>query len=248
MCRHLAALGNPVAADLLFDAPHALRDQARTPKHQPVGRTNPDGWGAAWYPRSSPVGATPEHYRTVTSIWDDRAFVDTARAIECRTLIAAARLASPGLTLAATSNAPFVAGKWAFSLNGHVEGFDGHVGRALRDAISPPRAATLQSDTDSEVLFALVLDQLAVGITPGGMAPADALAAVMHRVTAITTGRVNLLLTDGDAVYATRWGNSLFPCGSVVASEPLDDTTNWTEVPDHSLVVVDSDDTRITPL
>ena len=247
MCRHLAALGNPVAADLLFDAPHALRDQARTPKHQPVGRTNPDGWGAAWYPRSSRVGATPEHYRTVTSIWDDRAFVDTARAIECRTLIAAARLASPGLALAATSNAPFVAGTWAFSLNGHVEGFDGDVGRALRDAISSPRAATLQSDTDSEVLFALVLDQLAAGPSVGP-APADALAAVMHRVTAIATGRVNLLLTDGDTIYATRWGNSLFARGSVVASEPLDDTTNWMEVPDHSLVVVDAEDTRITPL
>ena len=32
----------------------------------------------------------------------------------------------------------------------------------------------------------------------------------MHHVTGITTGRINLLLTDGDAVYATRWGNSLF--------------------------------------
>jgi glutamine amidotransferase len=117
------------------------------------------------------------------------------------------------------------------------------VGRTLREAISPLRAASLQSDTDSEVLFALVLDHVADGATP-----ADALAAVMHRVTAITTGRVNLLLTDGDAVYAPRWGNSLFARGSVVASEPLDDTTNWTEVPDRSLVIVDSDDTRITPL
>jgi glutamine amidotransferase len=247
VCRHLAALGNPDAADVLFDAPHALRDQARTPKHQPVGRTNPDGWGVAWYPKSAPAGATPEQYRTVSSIWDDRAFVDTARAIECRALIAAARLASPGLALVATSNAPFVAGPWAFSLNGHVEGFEGHVGHALRDAMSPRRAATLQSDTDSEVLFGLVLDRIS-GDTGPGLAPADALAAVMHHVTGMTTGRVNLLLTDGDAIYATRWGNSLFARGSVASSEPLDDATDWTEVPDRSLVVVDSDDTRITPL
>jgi glutamine amidotransferase len=243
VCRHLAAIGHPVAGDLLFDAPHALCDQARTPKHQPVGRTNPDGWGVAWYPPSAPVGATPEHYRTVTSIWDDHDFVPTARAIECRTVIAAARLASPGLALAPESNAPFVAGPWAFSLNGFVEGFGGEVGDALRAALSAERHASLRSDTDSEVLFALALD-----VIDAGVPPADALVAVMHQVTAITTGRVNLLMTEGDAVYATRWGNSLFARGTVVASEPLDDTDDWLEVPDRSLVVTDGCGIRTSAL
>jgi glutamine amidotransferase len=243
MCRHLAALGDPAAGHLLFDASHALRDQARTPRHQPVGRTNPDGWGVAWYPRAAPTGTTPERYRTVTSIWDDHEFVATARAIECRTLIAAARLASPGLVLATTSNAPFVSGRWAFSLNGYVDGFGIDIGGALRAEITPERAATLQSDTDSEVLFALVLDHLDRGETP-----ADALGAVMHHVTGITSGRINLLLTDGDAVYATRWGNSLYTRGTVVASEPLDDGNDWIRVPDHALVVVDADGNHITEL
>jgi gamma-glutamyl hercynylcysteine S-oxide hydrolase len=248
VCRHLAAVGGPdfaglTATDLLFDAPHALVDQARTPKHQPVGRTNPDGWGVAWYPRSATPGATPEHYRTVTSIWDDGDFVTTARVIDCRTLVGAARLASPGLALASASNAPFVAGPWAFSLNGFVDGFRAEIGDELRAAVSPERCATLQSDTDSEVLFALLLDRI-----DDGREPTDALAAVMHFVTGITTGRLNLLLTDGDFAYGTRWGNSLFTRGPVVASEPLDDAPDWREIPDHSLVVVHPHGSEVTAL
>jgi glutamine amidotransferase len=165
------------------------------------------------------------------------------RALECRTLLAAARLASPGLAVDVSGNAPFVRGPWSFSLNGAADGFTGEVGDALRAAISPERRSTLESDTDSEVLFALTLDRV-----DAGAAPADALATVMHLVTGITSGRINLLMTDGDAVYATRWVNSLYARGQVIASEPVDRAPGWTRVPDRSLVVLDADGLRIDPL
>lgn len=245
MCRHLAAVGGPAfdgmtAADLLFDAPHSLREQARFPQHQTTGRDNPDGWGVAWYP---PGCRTPDHHRTVTPIWDDTEFPRRARAIACRAVVAAARLASPGLAISPTGNAPFVRGEWAFSLNGAVDGFRGDVGAELRAAITSERRVALESDTDSEVLFALTLDRIAAGAPP-----ADALADVMHFVTGITSGRINLLLTDGTAVYATRWVNSLFTRGCVVASEPLDDRHDWLDVPDRSLVVIDERGTEIGAL
>lgn len=248
MCRHLAAVGGPdfdgrTAADLLFDAPHALRAQACTPKHQPPGRVNPDGWGVAWYAPHAIAGAPPERYRTVTAIWDDDGFVDVARAIECRALIAAARLASPGLELASEGNAPFVTGGWSFSLNGYVDGFRAEIGDALRTSVSSTRVDALESDTDSEVLFALVLDRIDDGETP-----VDALASVMHHVTGLTRGKINLLLTDGDTLYATRWGNSLFTRAHVVASEPLDDLDDWREVPDRSIVSIDADRTHVEAL
>jgi glutamine amidotransferase len=255
MCRHLAAIGGPdfdgmTAADLLFDAPHSLCEQARFPKHQTTGRDNPDGWGVAWYPTDRTTRAHhhtsqhgPDHHRTTTPIWHDNAFPARAREIECRALIAAARLASPGLAITSAGNAPFVRGEWAFSLNGAIDGFRGHVGDELRAAISAARRTTLESDTDSEVLFALTLDRIEAGAEP-----AVALAAVMRFVTSVTTGRINLLLTDGAAVYATRWVNSLFTGGCVVASEPLDDTEDWLEVPDRSLVVLDGRGTEIGAL
>ena len=229
MCRHLAAV-NDADCDpswLLFDAPHSLRAQARHPRHQTSGPDNPDGWGVAWYP---PGAAEPERYRSVVSIWDDDAFVSRAASLRCRALIAAARLASPGAELVETGNAPFVSGQWSFSLNGYVADFRAGAGDALRARVDPARLRQLEGDTDSEVLFALALDRIGAGAEPDG-----ALAEVIALVTEITKGRLNLLLTDGSAVYATAYGNSLFHLGSgLVASEPLDDQPAWRQLRDES--------------
>jgi glutamine amidotransferase len=231
MCRHLAHLGPPVPLhDALFGAPHALVRQAEHPRHQAPGTTNADGWGVAWYPAP---GGPPERHRTVTPMWDDDAFVARATSIQASVFVAAARLASPGATIAESGNAPFVDGRWVFSLNGIVDDFPGDVGAELRGDLEPARRDALVGDADTEVLFALVLQHLGRGC------PADeALAAVVQRVLAITTGRLNLLLTDGLAVHATRVGNSLFRRGPLVASEPLDDEPAWLEVPDRTLTVL----------
>jgi glutamine amidotransferase len=71
-----------------------------------------------------------------------------------------------------------------------------------------------------------------------GTPPDEALAAVVRDVLAVTTGRLNLLLTDGASLYATRVGNSLFRRGPVLVSEPLDDDPGWREIPEGTLVVL----------
>lgn len=234
MCRHLAYLGPPVALhDLLFGAPHALARQSQCPRFQPAGRTNPDGWGVGWYPT---VGGAPERYRTVTPIWDDDSFTSTARTVTSGAILGAARLASPGASITVDGNAPFRSGNWLFSLNGVVHGFTDGVGDDLRARITPRRRATIVSDADSEVLFALVLDLLDAGV------PArDALVRVVHDVRAVTDGRLNLVLTDGTQVTATRAGNSLFARDTAIASEPLDDTAAWCEVVEDSVVSLGHD-------
>ncbi len=87
-----------------------------------------------------------------------------------------------------------------------------------------------------------MLQHLADGITP-----ADALVTVVQDVLALTTGRLNLLLTDGAAVHATRVGNSLFRRGPVIVSEPTDDEPGWLEVPDHSVTVLTPDGATDAP-
>jgi glutamine amidotransferase len=241
MCRHLAYLGPPISLDeLLFTAPHSLARQARRPRHQTSGDTNPDGWGVAWY--DAPHTA-PGWYRTVTPVWDDAEFAARASSLRSGAFLAAARLASPGATLVDTGNAPFVDGAWSFSLNGIVHGFHTGLGDELRARIEPARRARLRGDADTEVLFALVLQHLAMGAPP-----AEALATVVHDVLAVTTGRLNLLLTDGALVHATRVGNSLFRRGPVIASEPTDDEPGWVEVPDHSVTVLTPDGAADTAL
>jgi glutamine amidotransferase len=210
MCRHLAYVGSAASLhELLFDAPHALARQAEHPRHQPSGDSNPDGWGVAWY---EPGVSDPHVYRTVTPIWSDHQFERTSVDIRCTAVLAAARLASPGATLDVSGNAPFVAGPWAFSLNGIVHGFTDGIGDELRARLTPQRRDAIVGDADSEVLFALVLQQL-----DAGLAPDDALERVVTDVLAITTGRLNLLLTDVTTVYATRQGSSLFRRGSMFA-------------------------------
>ncbi|HEY3669391.1 MAG TPA: class II glutamine amidotransferase [Acidimicrobiia bacterium] len=241
MCRHLAYLGPPVGLDeLLFTAPHSLAHQAERPRHQVSGDTNPDGWGVAWY--GAPHTA-PAWYRTVTPIWDDRGFATRAATLRSGAFLAAARLASPGATLVDTGNAPFVEGLWSFSLNGIVHGFPDGVGDELRARVAPERQASIVGDADTEVLFALVLQHLAEG-----MPPADALARVVHDVLAVTTGRLNLLLTDGALVHATCVGNSLFRRGPVIASEPTDGDPGWVEIPDRTVTVLTPDGAADAPL
>jgi glutamine amidotransferase len=231
MCRHLAYLGPPVALhESLFGAPHSLCEQARAPRHQTSGHDNPHGWGVGWYADES---TEPAHYRTVTPIWEDADFAERSRTTQAHAFLGAARLASPGATIADTGNAPFRSGPWLFSLNGVVQQFTDGVGDALRAASSRERRAEIQGDSDSEVLFALVLDRLDDGDPPG-----DALSSVVERVLGLTTGRLNLLLTDGRQVAATRRGNSLYVRGTTIASEPLDDDPGWRAVDDGSLLVV----------
>jgi gamma-glutamyl hercynylcysteine S-oxide hydrolase len=230
VCRHLAYLGPEIALrSLLHDAPHALVDQARTPKLQTSGNDNPDGWGVAW--DRHPV----ERYRSALPMWEDAGFVGDERS---SFVLAAARYASPGSVRDARNAAPFVDGPWAFSLNGFVSAFRDGFGDVLRALLSPARRKRLEGDTDSEVVFALVLDRLDDGASPGA-----ALAEATRIVRAESTGALNLLLSDGEQVAATALGNSLFlrtDDALVVASEPLDGGGSWVEVDSGSLVENDS--------
>lgn len=230
MCRHLAYLGPPIALrSLLFDAPHSLCEQGARPWHQAPGRVNKDGWGVGWYTGDGVID--DRYYRTTTSMWDDREF--PYRDVESGAFVAAARLASPGATLAPIGNAPFRADGWLFSLNGYVKGFPEGIGDELRAGLSERRRAAIVGDADTEVLFALVLDRL-----ERGSAPAAALASVVRQVAALTDAKLNLLLTDGRALHGTRFGNSLFGRASTIASEPLDEPDDWREIPEASLVLV----------
>jgi glutamine amidotransferase len=229
MCRHLAYLGPPVAlGSLLFDAPHSVCEQAARPWHQAPGRVNKDGWGVGWYAAD---GTIDGWYRTTTPMWDDTAFPH--HNVESGVFVGAARLASPGATLDVRGNAPFRSDPWLFSLNGYVQHFREGVEDELRAALSARRRDTIVGDTDSEVVFALVLDRL-----DAGDSPPDALAAAIKRVTALTDVKLNLLLTDGHELHGTRYGNSLFAHTTAIVSEPLDEG-EWEEIPEGSLVHVD---------
>lgn len=242
MCRFLAYLGPPASLhSLLFAPEHSLVRQSFAPRHQRHGRVNADGFGVGWYDRS--VRPEPARYRRDRPIWSDRSLASMAPLVRSDAVLAAVRDATPPAAVEESGSPPFTAGRWLFAHNGAVTGFAGEAGARLRRRVSSRRLAGLEGSADSEVIFGLVIDAL-----DGGAGLGDALGAATAEVLAVTPARLNLVLTDGEAVAATALGDTLFVLdrgglagqGVVVASEPSDDDDRWERVPEASLVVVTS--------
>jgi glutamine amidotransferase len=245
VCRHLAYLGPPVALDaLLLRPPHSLLQQATAPRHQIATHDNPDGFGVGWYVDGT---ARPERYRTAKPMWADGRFPPLAAQTWSGAVLAAVRNATPGSVIDVSGNAPFASGPYLFSHNGYVAGYRAGVADELRARTSSRRRSGIGGDTDSEALFALVLDRLDEGRTA-----IDALATTIATVRDLGGGFLNLLLADGRSIAATAVGNSLYVLdrdgARVVASEPFDDDPAWTAVPDDSAVVADATGIHCSPL
>lgn len=262
MCRLVAYLGEPetTLSSLMLEPEHSLLVQSYAPREMMSGVVNADGFGVGWYAPWS--GKEPAVYRSGAPLWADRSFGGMAAKIRSSTVFAAVRSATPGLPAEESGVPPFASGAFTFMHNGAIEGFRHGPMRALRDSLGDESYAGLLGVTDSETVFAVVLDVLGEG---AGLA--EALEEAVRRVSGVCEklGRhatLNLALTDGREAGFSRHstagpGNSLyvledgvgFPGGVVVASERLDGDTAWREVPDHSLLTVDREHgTRVRPL
>ncbi|MFJ8897308.1 ergothioneine biosynthesis protein EgtC [Streptomyces sp. NPDC102359] len=246
MCRHLAYVGpeEPLGA-LLVRPAHGLYRQSWAPRRQRHGTVNADGFGVGWYADADPV---PARYRRAGPVWADLSFTDLARVVRTRALLAAVRDATLSGADAEAAAAPFASGTWLFSHNGAVPGWPGSLA-PLAATLPAEDLLSLEARNDSAFVWALVLARLRAGDTMG-QALADTVAEVAE---AAPTARLNLLLTDGDTVTATAWGDTLWYLarpggGTVVASEPYDDDPHWQEVPDRTLLAASRTDVLLTPL
>ncbi|MEU5080936.1 MULTISPECIES: ergothioneine biosynthesis protein EgtC [Streptomyces] len=246
MCRHLAYLGpeEPLGR-LLVEPPHGLYRQSWAPRRQRYGTVNADGFGVGWYAPGDPA---PARYRRAGPIWADLSFADLARVVRSGAVLAAVRDATLAGADAEAAAAPFAAGRWLFSHNGLIAGWP-DAAAPLVSALPPVELLSLQARTDSAFVWALVLHRLRTGQPPG-----RALGeAVRELARAAPASRLNLLLTDGDTITATAWGDSLWyraepGRSAVVASEPYDDDPLWREVPDRTVLTASRAGVRLAPL
>ncbi|GAA5067341.1 ergothioneine biosynthesis protein EgtC [Streptomyces similanensis] len=246
MCRHLAFLGpeEPLGR-LLVEPPHGLYRQSWAPRRQRYGTVNADGFGVGWYAQGDPA---PARYRRAGPIWADLSFADLARVVRAGALLAAVRDATLSGADAEAAAAPFAAGRWLFSHNGAVTGWPGSLS-ALSRTLPPEDLLALEARNDSALVWALALARLRGGDDAG-----QALADTVLEVAAAAPGsRLNLLLTDGETITATAWGDTLWYLAgpgrrTVVASEPYDDDPRWREVPDRTLLAASRTDVLLTPL
>ncbi|MEU4732757.1 ergothioneine biosynthesis protein EgtC [Streptomyces sp. NPDC023588] len=247
MCRHLAYLGPEVALGRLLSEPeHSLVRQSWEPRRQRSGTVNADGFGIGWYAPGDPV---PARYRRAGPVWADLTFTDLGRVVRSGAALAAVRDATqPGADGEAAA-APFADGPWLFSHNGALRNWpDAAV--PLAAGLPPGELLRLAARTDSALIWALVLRRLRAGDDLG-----TALAEPVRDLAAAAPGsRLNLLVTDGTAIAATAWGDSLWYLSepddrrTVVASEPYDDDPRWCEVPDRTLLTATRTWVELTPL
>lgn len=234
--------GSTIALGELVAAPeHSLVVQSYKPREMVSGTVNADGYGAAmWLDDGKPE---PAVYRTVAPIWADPNQAWMNERLRVRAAIAAVRSATPGIGYEVTNVQPFSSGRVAFLHNGFITRFRHGVQRSLRDALGQAAYESIQGSSDSEHLFALVVDGLGQGLVPAVRSALERLGSICaeHDRTAVAA----LLLGDGEQLVGCRWSRGLphaslyagrFKDGWAFASEPLD-RGDWKPVPPGHLAV-----------
>jgi glutamine amidotransferase len=151
---------------------------------------------------------------------------------------------------------PFARGNVAFTHNGFITKFRTGAQRKLRDSLAREAYESIEGSSDSEHIFALVLDSQ-------GNSLAEKVRNAVVRLEAICTelnrsAVATLLLGDGDQLVGVRWARGVRPAtlywspfaqgGVCLASEPLDGT-KWRELPaDQIGIARPGEELRLEPL
>ncbi|MDX1977829.1 MAG: ergothioneine biosynthesis protein EgtC [Pseudanabaenaceae cyanobacterium bins.68] len=254
MCRLVGYLGKPIFLEQLLSIPsHNLVVQSYQPRQMTSGLLNADGFGFGWYGSDRPLV-----YRQVLPIWNDPNVAELAQYVQSHSLVANVRSATPGLPVDLSNCQPFRWGKWLFLHNGFIQDFRRLVARSMRDRLADQFEQQIMGNTDSEYIFSWFLHYL-----NQANSATEALHLTLQEFKDLvkgagTSASVNLILTDGVRMWAVRSGigaiaPSLYwqesPTGITIASEPLElADPSWQSVPESSLLLVEPQQVRVTPL
>jgi glutamine amidotransferase len=175
---------------------------------------HPDGWGVAYY-----VDGCPQVRHSTTTALSDQLFHRLSGVVASETVLAHVRRATQG-ELSVLNTHPFQHGRWVFAHNGDIPDFALHR-EALVNQVAPRLRRYILGDTDSEVVFFILLTQLsAFGPLTRRLAVEEVTQALS---TALTTVRstckvdgaddrtlLTVILTDGETMVAVNGGKELY--------------------------------------
>lgn len=174
---------------------------------------HPDGWGVAFY-----VDGSPHITRNPTTALGDTLFHRLSGVVSSETVLAHVRKATQGNNSVLNCH-PFQYGRWTFAHNGDIPNFPEHQEK-LKGLIAPPLRRFVLGETDSEVLFFVLLTNMAhhgpLSRTLSLEEIVDALRTTVESVRAICDRPgsppclLTFMLTDGVSFVATRGGKELF--------------------------------------
>jgi predicted glutamine amidotransferase len=254
MCRFIAYLGTPIFLEELVCQPrHSLLHQALRAEESKTA-TQGDGFGIGWYGERT----EPAVYREIMPAWSDENLLTLCTSVRSGIFFAHVRAAT-GTAIARQNCHPFRHGRYLFMHNGQIGGY-ARIRRALEGQLPDALYAERRGATDSELLFLLALARIERGEDPGAAVVGvfDDTVARMQRAGISEPLRFCAALSDGQTLIAFRLASDAHPPtlylrrgahGSVVASEPLDDSdVGWEALPAGTLVRLSKTGQRIEPV
>jgi ergothioneine biosynthesis protein EgtC len=255
MCRLLAYIGSAVSLEaLLFQPEHSLVVQSYQPREMLSGVVNADGFGVGWYDLQK--NNHPFIYKNTLPIWNDINLPSLSRYVKSGNVLAYVRSATTGQALDFSNSQPFQYDDLLFIHNGRIDKFRQTLYRPIRNHLSNEVYNWISGTTDSEHIFAMVLNYL---LENPGKSIEQALHLALIELKELaqefqTDALANLVISDGKQIIASRYAtkspapslywlkNSVnFPnSGSnsvIIASEPLF-TGNWNACPENSIISV----------
>ncbi len=115
---------------------------------------HPDGWGVSYY-----VGESPHIIKSASTALHDSLFKQVSGIVSSETVVAHIRKSTQGDNSILNTH-PFQFGKWVFVHNGNIKNFDIHR-EPILSAIGTQMRRFVLGETDSELIFFLILTQLA---------------------------------------------------------------------------------------
>ena len=220
---------------------HSLFVQSYKPREMQSGTVNADGYGAAlWLDDDRPE---PALYRTAAPIWADPNLGWMNERLRVRSAIAAVRSATPGIGFELDNVQPFAHRRVAFAHNGFVTDFRHGAQRMMREPLGREAYESIAGNSDSEHLFAMVID---AGLS-GALQRLERICTELNRAASAT-----VIMGDGEQLVGVRWAHGMKPAtlyaapfgdGVCLASEPLD-AKSWRELPPGEIVTLRAGDLR----
>ncbi|MBL7873504.1 MAG: class II glutamine amidotransferase [Cyclobacteriaceae bacterium] len=209
MCRLIAYKGTPlIMDDLLYKPKNSLINQSihASEIEEPL---NGDGFGVGWY--APEINYEPITYVSVNPAWNNRNLKNLAPKIKVECMLAHVRAATEGVV--AESNChPFQYKNLLMAHNGGIEEFY-KVKRHLREPLSDELYNWIQGQTDSEHIFAYLLNHLLRSGQPiNPESVMDAFEKTFRDIKKMMTQHginepayLNIVVTNGLFIVATRY-------------------------------------------
>lgn len=209
MCRLLAYKGTPLIMDnLLYKPKNSLVNQSINAREieEPL---NGDGFGVGWYVPE--INYEPITYVSVNPAWSNRNLKNLAPKVKVECMVAHVRAASVG-EVSESNCHPFNFKNLLMAHNGGVEDF-GKIKRHLREPLSDELYNWIKGQTDSEHIFAYLLNYLFNAhqiVSPETVVDAFEhtyrnLKVMMSKYGILEPAYLNMVVTNGLFVVATRY-------------------------------------------